>query len=287
MSENKPKQVPGQTQSTQPGRESEMTPRPQSEKPEHRGSGKLAHKVALITGGDSGIGRAIAIAFAKEGADVAITYLNEHKDADETKAEVEKHGRRCTLLAGDVGDPQVCERWVQETLREFGHLDVLVNNAAEQHPQKSLTDISVEQLERTFRTNIFGQFFLTKAALPHLKEGSTIVNTTSVTAYRGSEQLIDYSSTKGAIVSFTRSLSKNLASKKIRVNAVAPGPIWTPLIPSTFPKEKVESFGKDVPLERPGQPEEVAPCFVFLASEDSSYMTGQVLHPNGGELING
>ncbi len=287
MSENKPKQVPGQTQSTQPGRESEMTPRPQSEKPEHRGSGKLAGKVALITGGDSGIGRAIAIAFAKEGADVAITYLNEHKDADETKAEVEKHGRRCTLLAGDVGDPQVCERWVQETLREFGHLDVLVNNAAEQHPQKSLTDISVEQLERTFRTNIFGQFFLTKAALPHLKEGSTIVNTTSVTAYRGSEQLIDYSSTKGAIVSFTRSLSKNLASKKIRVNAVAPGPIWTPLIPSTFPKEKVESFGKDVPLERPGQPEEVAPCFVFLASEDSSYMTGQVLHPNGGELING
>ncbi|MCR6655940.1 MAG: SDR family oxidoreductase [Opitutus sp.] len=287
MSENKPKQVPGQTQSTQPGRESEMTPRPQSEKPEHHGSGKLANKVALITGGDSGIGRAIAIAFAKEGADVAITYLNEHKDADETKAEVEKHGRRCTLLAGDVGDPQVCERWVQETLREFGHLDVLVNNAAEQHPQKSLTDISVEQLERTFRTNIFGQFFLTKAALPHLKEGSTIVNTTSVTAYRGSEQLIDYSSTKGAIVSFTRSLSKNLASKKIRVNAVAPGPIWTPLIPSTFPKEKVESFGKDVPLERPGQPEEVAPCFVFLASEDSSYMTGQVLHPNGGELING
>ncbi len=287
MSENKPKQVPGQTQSTQPGRESEMTPRPQSEKPEHRGSGKLAGKVALITGGDSGIGRAIAIAFAKEGADVAITYLNEHKDANETKAEVEKHGRRCTLLAGDVGDPQVCERWVQETLREFGHLDVLVNNAAEQHPQKSLTDISVEQLERTFRTNIFGQFFLTKAALPHLKEGSTIVNTTSVTAYRGSEQLIDYSSTKGAIVSFTRSLSKNLASKKIRVNAVAPGPIWTPLIPSTFPKEKIESFGKDVPLERPGQPEEVAPCFVFLASEDSSYMTGQVLHPNGGELING
>lgn len=287
MSENKPKQVPGQTQSTQPGRESEMTPRPQSEKPEHHGSGKLANKVALITGGDSGIGRAIAIAFAKEGADVAITYLNEHKDADETKAEVEKHGRRCTLLAGDVGDPQVCERWVQETLREFGHLDVLVNNAAEQHPQKSLTDISVEQLERTFRTNIFGQFFLTKAALPHLKEGSTIVNTTSVTAYRGSEQLIDYSSTKGAIVSFTRSLSKNLASKKIRVNAVAPGPIWTPLIPSTFPKEKVESFGKDVPLERPGQPEEVAPCFVFLASEDSSYMTGQVLHPNGGEVVNG
>ncbi len=287
MAENKPKQVPPQTQSRQPGSESEMTPRPQAEKPEHRGSGKLAGKVAIVTGGDSGIGRATAIAFAKEGADVVVTYLNEDKDAKETKADVEKYGRRCLLLSGDVGAPEVCEQWVNETIRAFGRLDVVVNNAAEQHPQKSLTDISPEQLERTFRTNIFGIFYLTKAALPHLKEGATIVNTTSVTAYRGSEQLLDYSSTKAAIVGFTRSLSKNLAAKKIRVNAVAPGPIWTPLIPSTFSKEKVESFGKDVPLERPGQPEEVAPCFVFLASEDSSYMTGQVLHPNGGEVVNG
>lgn len=283
----KPKKLPGQTQSRQPGREKKMTPRPQAEKSAHRGSGKLEGRVALVTGGDSGIGRAAAIAFAKEGADVAVAYLNEHDDARETAERVRELGRRCELLAGDAGKSRVCEQWVKKTLSAFDRLDVLVNNAAEQHPQKSLLDISDEQLERTFRTNIFAYFYLTRAALPHLKKGSAIINTTSVTAYRGSEQLLDYSSTKGAIVSFTRSLSKALAEKGIRVNGVAPGPIWTPLIPATFPKSKVASFGQDVPMARPGQPEEVALCFVFLASDDSSYMTGQVLHPNGGEVING
>jgi NAD(P)-dependent dehydrogenase (short-subunit alcohol dehydrogenase family) len=243
--------------------------------------------VALITGGDSGIGRAAAVAFAREGADVSIVYLSEHDDARETAGMVEEKGRRAILLAGDIGDEEFCKRSVEETVKQLGKLDVLVNNAAEQHPKESIEEISREQLEKTFRTNIFAMFYLVKAALPHLKEGSTIINTTSVTAYRGSPKLLDYSSTKGAIVSFTRSLALSLAKKKIRVNAVAPGPIWTPLIPSTFPKEKVEKFGADVPLERPGEPEEVAPCFVFLASDDSSYMTGQVMHPNGGEVING
>ncbi len=218
---------------------------------------------------------------------MAITYLNEHGDAEETKRLVEAEGRRCFTHAGDIGDEGFCQQLVQRAVQEFGKLDVLVNNAAEQHPQESLTDISAEQLERTFRTNIFGMFFLTKAALPHLKKGSAIVNTTSVTAYRGSPTLLDYSSTKGAIVAFTRSLSDNLSKQGIRVNAVAPGPIWTPLIPSTFPEEKVKSFGADVPLGRPGQPEEVAPAYVFLASDDASYITGQVIHPNGGEVING
>jgi len=264
-----------------------MTPHPKSQDPDHRGSHKLESKVALITGGDSGIGRAVAIAFAREGADIVVVYLNEHKDAEETKRLVEKEGRRCVLIAGDVGDERFCQESVQRAIESFGRLDVLVNNAAEQHPQESIEKITADQLDRTFRTNIFSQFFMTKAALSHLREGSAIVNTTSVTAYKGSPHLLDYSSTKGAIVAFTRSLSQGLAEKGIRVNAVAPGPIWTPLIPSTFPEEKVETFGADVPLKRAGQPEEVAPAYVFLASGDASYMTGQVLHVNGGTVVNG
>jgi NAD(P)-dependent dehydrogenase (short-subunit alcohol dehydrogenase family) len=243
--------------------------------------------VALITGGDSGIGRAVAIAFAREGADIAIVYLNEHKDAEETKRLVEKEGRRCLTIAGDVGHEQFCQDSVARTVESLGRLDILVNNAAEQHPQDSIEKITADQLERTFRTNIFSCFYMTKAAVPHLREGSAIVNTTSVTAYKGNPQLLDYSSTKGAIVAFTRSLALGLAEKGIRVNGVAPGPIWTPLIPSTFPKEKVETFGSNVPLKRVGQPEEVAPSYVFLASGDASYMTGQVLHPNGGTIVNG
>lgn len=270
-----------------PGRESDMTPRPRADDSRYRGSGKLANKAALITGGDSGIGRAVAIAFAKEGADVAIVYLSEHGDAEESKRLVEQQGRRCITIAGDAGDEGFCRQAVQQTLDAFGRLDVLVNNAAEQHPQKRLEDISAEQLEKTFRTNIFSYFFMAKAALPHLKAGAAIVNTTSVTAYKGSPELLDYSATKGAIVAFTRSLSQSLADQGIRVNAVAPGPIWTPLIPSTFPPEKVENFGKNVPLGRAGQPEEIAPSYVFLASDDASYMTGQVLHPNGGTVVNG
>lgn len=285
MPQEQSSQPPQQQQP--PGTESEMTPKPRSDDPQYQGSGKLKDKVALITGADSGIGRAVAIAFAKEGADVAILYKNEHDDAKETKKLVEAQGRRAVTIAGDIGDEAFCQQAVQQTVDEFGKLDILINNAAEQHPQESIEDITKEQLERTFRTNIFSMFFMTKAALKHLKEGSAIVNTTSVTAYKGSEQLLDYSSTKGAIVAFTRSLSQNLVSKGIRVNAVAPGPIWTPLIPSTFPPEKVESFGKQVPMQRPGQPEEVAPSYVFLASDDASYMSGQVLHPNGAEVVNG
>lgn len=264
-----------------------MKPRPVSERPSGRPSGRLAGRVALISGGDSGIGRAVAIQFAAEGADVAVSYLEEHRDAAETRKAVEEHGRTCLLIPGDVGRSRVCDKAVAATIREFGHLDILVNNAAEQHPQKSLTDIDDEQLERTFRTNLFSYFYLTRAALPHLRKGAVIINTTSVTAYRGSPSLLDYSATKGAIVAFTRSLALSLVSKGIRVNGVAPGPIWTPLIPASFPRKKVATFGSDVPMERAGEPAEVAPCFVFLASKDSSYMTGQVLHPNGGEIING
>jgi NAD(P)-dependent dehydrogenase (short-subunit alcohol dehydrogenase family) len=269
-----------------PGLESEMTPQPDSENPTYQGSGKLEGKVALITGGDSGIGKAVAIAFAKEGADVAIIYLSEHEDAKKTVAEVEQEGKQCLAIAGDIGKENFCKRAVDKVVQKFGRLDILVNNAAEQHTQEKLEDITSEQLENTFRTNIFSQFYLTKAALPHLSEGSAIINTTSVTAYRGSESLLDYASTKGAIVAFTRSLALNLAERGIRVNGVAPGPIWTPLIPSTMPKEKVEKFGQNTPLKRPGQPEEVAPSYVFLASDDSSYFTGQILHPNGGEVVN-
>ena len=278
---------PPQHQDQQPGRESEMTPRPKADDPQYRGSGKLQDKVALITGGDSGIGRAVALFYAKEGADVAILYLNEHDDAKETKRLVEEQGRRAVTIAGDIGDENFCQQAVQQAVDALGKLDILVNNAAEQHPQESILDISKEQLERTFRTNIFGMFFMTKAAMKHLHEGSAIVNTTSVTAYQGNPQLLDYSSTKGAIVAFTRALSQSLVEKGIRVNAVAPGPIWTPLIPSTFPEDKVANFGKQVPMQRAGQPEEIAPSYVFLASDDSSYISGQVIHPNGGTVVNG
>lgn len=283
---NEPKTMPPQQQQP-PGRESDMAPRPKSSDEKHVGSGKLRDRVALITGGDSGIGRAVAIAFAREGADVAIVYRREHGDARDTVKMVEDEGRKCIPMAGDVGDEGFCGEAVKQTLDALGKLDVLVNNAAEQHPQDSLEKITAEQLESTFRTNLFSMFYLTKAALPHLHEGSSIINTTSVTAYKGSPHLLDYASTKGAIVAFTRSLALALADRKIRVNAVAPGPIWTPLIPSTFSKEKVESFGSDTPMKRPGQPEEVAPSFLFLASDDGSYMTGQVLHPNGGTIVNG
>ncbi len=279
--------LPPQTQERQPGIESEMDPIPVAEDAEYRGSGKLRGKVALITGGDSGIGRAVAIAYAKEGADSAIVYLDEHGDAEDTKAMVEELGRRCITIAGDVGAEAFCVDAVRRTVEELGRLDILVNNAAEQHPQESIEEISAEQLERTFRTNIFSFFYLTKAALPHLGEGSAIVNSTSVTAYKGSAELLDYSSTKGAIVTFTRSLAMQLVERGIRVNGVAPGPIWTPLIPATFPEDGVEQFGSEVPMKRPGQPEEVAPSYVFLASDDASYISGQVLHPNGGEVVNG
>ena len=277
---------PPQHQRRQPGREHKMKPRPRAEDEKHRGSGKLQDKVAIITGGDSGIGRAVAIAFAKEGADISVVYLEERKDANETKRLVEEPGRKCLLIEGDVGEDDFCRKAVEQTVKEFGRLDLLVNNAAEQHPQDSIQKITEKQLERTFRTNIFSFFFMVKAAMKHLKEGAAIINTTSVTAYKGSAHLLDYSSTKGAITSFTRSLSQALADKGIRVNGVAPGPVWTPLIPSTFPAKEVETFGSDVALGRAGQPEEIAPSYVFLASDDSSYMTGQILHPNGGTIVN-
>lgn len=276
--------MPPQHQDGQPGRESEMTPRPQAQDPEYRGSGKLQNRVAFITGGDSGIGRAVAIAYAKEGADVAIAYLNEHEDAKETARQIKAEGRRALLIDGDIGDEQFCRQAIERTVKELGGLDVLVNNAAEQHPQESIEKITAEQLERTFRTNIFSMFFLVKAALKHLKQGSAIINTTSVTAYNGSPELLDYSATKGAIVAFTRSLSQKLIEQGIRVNAIAPGPIWTPLIPSTFPPEKVATFGQDVPMKRPGQPEELAPAYVLLASQDGSFMTGSLVEVTGGRL---
>lgn len=287
--QNQPKKMlqPPQHQSRQPGIEAEMVPQPKAEDPDYRGSGKLQGKVALITGGDSGIGRAVAIAYAKEGADVAIVYLDEHVDGEETKRRVEEHGRRCVLISGDIRYPSFCQSAVEETVHRLGRLDILVNNAAEQHPQLDIAQITPDQLERTFQTNVFSFFYFTQAALPHLREGSAIINTTSITAYRGNAILLDYSSTKGAIVSFTRSLSQALMKKGIRVNAVAPGPIWTPLIPSTFTAEQTATFGSNAPMQRAGQPSEVAPCYVFLASDDASYMSGQVLHPNGGEVVNG
>lgn len=280
------KQRLGQEQAQKPGVQSQMTPDPSAQKSSYKGSGKLLNKIALITGGDSGIGRSVAICYAKEGADCAIVYYDEHEDAKETKKLVEQEGRRCLLISGDLNQEKFCKEAVEKTIQEFHHLDILVNNAADQTPQENLEDITTEQWENTFRTNIFSFFHLAKAAIKHLKEGSTIINTTSVTAYRGSAHLLDYSTTKGAIVAFTRSLALMLVKRKIRVNGVAPGPIWTPLIPATFPADKVATFGSDVPMGRAGQPDEVAPCYVFLASEDSSYMTGQILHPNGGEIIN-
>jgi NAD(P)-dependent dehydrogenase (short-subunit alcohol dehydrogenase family) len=265
-----------------PGNESKLEPKPEWQ-PRYPGSGRLKDKVALITGADSGIGRAVAALFAREGADVAILYLCEHDDATKTRQIVEGEGRRAITIAGDIGDKQFCEKAVKQTVDQLGRLDILVNNAGEQHADKDIRDITEEQLRRTFQTNIFGMFFLTQAALPHLKKGSAIINTTSETTYEGSKLLLDYSATKGAIVGFTRSLAKNLLKNGIRVNGVAPGPIWTPLNPSGGqPPEKVPEFGKDTPMGRPGQPNEVAPSFLFLACEDSSYMTGQVLHPDGG-----
>jgi NAD(P)-dependent dehydrogenase (short-subunit alcohol dehydrogenase family) len=281
------KTIPEQHQAQQPGKEEWMTPKPDSAMKDYKGSGRLESKVAIVTGGDSGIGRAVAVAFAKEGADVAVVYLNEHGDANDTKKEIELCGRKCLLIDGDVGDKQFCAEVVEKTISAFGHIEILVNNAAEQHVRESILDIDHSQLEKTFRTNIFSMFFMVKAVLPHLKKGARIINTASVTAYKGSAHLLDYSATKGAIVALTRSLSSQLIEKEINVNAVAPGPIWTPLIPATFPPDKVADFGKQVPMKRPGQPDEVAPCYVFLASQDSSYMSGQVLHPNGGTVVNG
>jgi len=289
QTENEHPQQPPQQQEKQPGEQAPMRPQPQTVNSQLKGSERLKGRVAIITGGDSGIGQAVALAFAREGANVLIVYLEEHDDAEETARGVAARGGRCLLFAADVGDPEVAKEAVRRAIDEFGRLDIVVNNAAEQHPQGCITEISPEQLERTFRTNIFAMFYLCAAALPHLKKSdqAAIINTSSVTAYRGSPELLDYSATKGAIVTFTRSLSTQLAVNKIRVNGVAPGPIWTPLIPATFPAEKVEKFGTSTPMARAGQPWECAECFVFLASAAASYMTGQMLHPNGGEIING
>lgn len=278
--------IPAQHQDHQPGSEAAMTPRPKAEMQNYKAGGKLKGKIAIVTGGDSGIGRAAAIGFAKEGANVVIAYLDEHEDAKETQRHIEAAGRECVLLAGDVGDPAFCNRMIETAMTSYGRLDILVNNAAQQYPQESIANITDEQLEKTFRINIFSMFYAVRAAMPHLKPGARIINTTSVTAYRGSSHLLDYSATKGAIVAFTRSLSQQLAEKGILVNAVAPGPVWTPLIPSSFDAKHVEGFGEKVPLGRAGEPDEIAPAYIFLASDDSSYMTGQVLHPNGGEVVN-
>lgn len=282
-----PKQLPPQHQDRQPGLESQMEPRPDSGADDYVGSGRLEGRAALVTGGDSGIGRAIAVAFAREGADVAIAYLDEHEDAKETLRLIEEAGRKGLAIAGDLADVGHADSVVDKVLKTFKRLDILVNNAAEQHPQESIEDIDTSQLEATFRTNVFAMFHVTRAALPHLERGGSILNTTSVTAYRGSGHLLDYSATKGAIVSFTRSLALQIVKRGIRVNGVAPGPIWTPLIPSTFSEEEVAEFGKKTPMERPGQPYEVAAGYVFLASDASSYITGQILHINGGEVVNG
>ena len=270
-----------------PGSEAKLEPKPDWE-PRYPGSGRLKDKVAIVTGADSGIGRAVAALYAREEADVAIFYLCEHEDAEKTKSIVEREGRRAILVSGDLGDPDFAPKAVQKVIDTFGRLDILVNNAGEQHADKDVRDISDDQLRRTFQTNIFAMFYLVQAALPHLTEGASIINCTSVVSYKGSEDLLDYSATKGAITAFTRSLSSNLAKKGMRVNAVAPGPIWTPLNPSGGqPPEDLPEFGKDTPIGRPGQPNEVAPSFLFLACEDSSYMTGQVLHPNGGTIVGG
>lgn len=283
----RPSSFPPQHQNAQPGIEQNMNPLPEAESPVYKPAGKLTGKVAIISGGDSGIGRAVSIAYAKEGADVAVLYLNEDVDAEETKRQIEAEGKRCLLIKGDIGNPAFCKQAVEQAVGGLGRLDILVNNAAEQHPQDKIEQITPEQLERTFRTNVFGMFYLTQAAMPHLQSGAAIINTASITAYRGSPTLLDYSATKGAIVAFTRSLSQNVIGQGIRVNAVAPGPIWTPLIPSTFDAQQVAQFGANTPMKRAGQPDELAPAFVYLACEDSSYVAGQVLHVNGGEVVNG
>lgn len=287
MAKSAKKEIRKPQHQPRPGKESRMDPEPVFDNPEQKGCGKLKDRIAFITGGDSGIGRAVAVLFAKEGADIAIVYLNEHDDANETKLYVEKYGRRCQLLPSDISKENNCKKVVSKTVQEFGRIDILVNNAALHWAAESLEDISTKQLVTTFSTNFFSYFWITKFALPHMKKGSCIINSSSVTAYRGSSTLIDYASTKGAIVAFTRSLSTNLAEKGIRVNGVAPGPIWTPLIPSSFDGKRVAQHGSDVTMKRAGEPVEIAPSYLFLASQDSSYMTGQFLHPNGGEVING
>ncbi|QDH80344.1 glucose 1-dehydrogenase [Echinicola soli] len=284
MEEDKGK--PGQVQSHQPGKEYKMNPAPAYIKPGYKGNGKLNDKVAIISGGDSGIGRAVAVLFSCEGAKVVIAYLEEEKDAEETKRLAEEQGGQILLIKADLSRKSDCKKVVSETLAKFGQLNIVINNAAQQYVQRQLEDIDEAQLRKTFETNIFSYFFLTQEALPHLKNGDTIINTASVTAYRGKPELIDYSSTKGAIVAFTRSLSTNLASRNIRVNGVAPGPIWTPLIPASFSEEEVSEFGVHVPLGRPGEPSEVAPSYLFLATDEASYITGQFIHPNGGEILN-
>ncbi|EIT84559.1 short-chain dehydrogenase/reductase SDR [Fictibacillus macauensis ZFHKF-1] len=278
---------PPQTQDHQPGMEAAMQPAPLSKGTSYQGSGKLNHKVAIITGGDSGIGKATSIAFAKEGCHVVIVYLNEHTDAKATQKIIEELGGHCHLIHGDLGDETFCQAVVAETIATFHSLHILVNNAAEQHPKDTLEDISASQLQKTFQTNVFSMFYLTKAALPYLKKGSAIINTSSITAYKGNARLLDYSASKGAIVSFTRSLALSLVKDGIRVNSVAPGPIWTPLIPSTFTADEVDQFGLDTEMGRPGQPDELAAAFVYLACNDSSYVTGQTIHVNGGSIING
>ncbi|SEA05857.1 NAD(P)-dependent dehydrogenase, short-chain alcohol dehydrogenase family [Thalassobacillus cyri] len=281
QTEGQPKQV----QDRQPGFREPMEPKPIVEDDDYKGSGKLKDKVALITGGDSGIGRAVAIGYAKEGAHLAIVYLDEHEDAESLKERVEQEGVKCLLIAGDAGEEQFAKDAVQQTVDEFGKLNILVNNVAEQHPQASLEEISTEQMERTFKTNFYSYWHFTRAAVPHLKEGDAIINTTSINAYRGNKELIDYTATKGAVVGFTRSMAQVLVDKGIRVNMVAPGPIWTPLIPSSFDKDKVEVFGTNTPMDRPGQPVEHVGSYVLLASDDSSYMTGQCIHINGGHWM--
>lgn len=281
-----PNQIPPQSQKRKPGLESEMNPKPEVISDSYKGSDKLKGKVALITGGDSGIGRSVAVHYAREGADVAIVYLDEHEDAQAIKQMVEQEGQRCMILAGDISNEKFCQQAVQQTVDQLGQLDVLVNNAAEQYLEEDIEVIDSARLGSTFSTNIFSMFYFVKAALKHLKKGSSIINTTSINAYKGNGSLLSYSTTKGAILAFTRSLAQPMLEKGIRVNGVAPGPIWTPFIPDAFPAEGVEGFGKQVPMQRPGQPCEVAPSFVFLASnDDSSYITGQVIHPNGGVVV--
>ena len=284
MSDTTEKSMPPQNQST-PGSEAQMTPQPEVIRESYRGSEKLKDRVALVTGGDSGIGRSAAVHFAREGADVAIVYLSEDQDAEETKRMIEQEGQTCLLLKGDLRDRSFGEECVEKTHRQFGRLDILVNNAAEQHPAEEVEEVDFDMMESTFKTNIFAMFYITKPALKKMNENGSIINTNSVVAYRGRPSLLDYSSTKGAITSFTRALSKAVVDRGIRVNAVAPGPIWTPFIPSTFPEEKVEKFGTNTPMGRPGQPSEVGPAYVFLASQDASYITGQTIHVNGGELV--